>query len=82
VFGDTSSETYPLFFELNVRVERRFRTGPISWALYGEILNLTNTMNVFSWVYGPGDFANGDAPVRGRFNHLPIRPFLGVRAEY
>ncbi len=24
----------------------------------------------------------GTAPTRGRFTHLPIRPFLGLRAEY
>ena len=56
--------------------------GPLSCALYAEVLNVTNTMNVFSWVYGAGDFAAGVQPNQGRFNHLPIRPFLGLRAEY
>jgi hypothetical protein len=39
-------------------------------------------MNVYSYLYGAGDFANGTTPTRGSFNHLPIRPFFGVRAEY
>jgi hypothetical protein len=81
-FGATSSERYPFFFELNLRGEHRFQWGPLSCALYAEILNVTNTMNVYSWVYGPGDVATGMPPRQGRFTHLPIRPFLGFRAEY
>lgn len=81
-FGETSSERYPFFFELNLRGEYRFEVGPVSCAFYAEVLNVTNTMNVFSWVYGEGDIANGMPPTQGRFNHLPIRPFLGIRGEY
>jgi hypothetical protein len=82
VFGRTSGERYPFFFELSLRGERRFEVGPLSCAFYAEVLNVTNTMNVFSWVYGEGDVTGGVMPNRGRFTHLPIRPFLGVRAEY
>jgi hypothetical protein len=82
VFGRTSGERYPFFFELNLRGEYRFHLGPLSCAFYAEVLNVTNTMNVFSWVYGPGDLASGVMPAQGRFTHLPIRPFLGIRAEY
>lgn len=82
VFGDTSSQTYPLFFELNLRVERRFVWGPLSWAAYAELLNVTNTMNVYTWIYGSGDYASGLPPAQSAFTHLPLRPFLGIRAEY
>lgn len=82
VFGSTSSERYPFFLELNLRGEHRFQWGPLAMAFYVEVLNVTNTMNVFSWVYGEGDIANGVKPNQGRFTHLPIRPFLGLRAEY
>jgi TonB family protein len=81
-FGPTSSSRYPFFFELNLRAEHRYQWGPLSCAVYAEVLNVTNTMNVFSWVYGAGDFDAGVPPGRGRFTHLPIRPFLGLRAEY
>lgn len=81
-FGATSSARYPFFFELNLRGEHRFQWGPMSMSLYAEVLNLTNTMNVFSWVYGEGDYATGAPPNQGRFTHLPIRPFVGLRAEY
>ncbi len=82
VFGRTSGERYPFFFELSVRGEHRFQWGPLACALYVEVLNVTNTMNVFSWVYGVGNFAEGVQPNQGRFTHLPIRPFAGVRFEY
>lgn len=82
VFGRTSGARYPFFFELGLRGEYRFHIGPLSCAVYAEVLNVTNTMNVFSWVYGAGDLANGVQPNQGRFQHLPIRPFLGIRAEY
>jgi hypothetical protein len=77
--GSTSSSRYPFFFELSARGEHRFQWGPLSGAFYVEVLNLTNTMNVFSWVYAGGDAAM--PPNQGRFTHLPIRPFLGIRLE-
>jgi hypothetical protein len=77
-----AGERYPFFFELGLRGEHRFQAGPLACSLYLEVLNVTNTMNVFSWVYGEGDIANGVQPNRGRFTHLPIRPFFGIRAEY
>lgn len=82
VFGRTDGERYPFFFEWNLRGEYRFQAGPLSCAVYLEVLNVTNTMNVYSWVYGTGDVAAGEMPTQGRFTHLPIRPFLGIRAEY
>jgi hypothetical protein len=81
-YGATSSARYPFFFELGLRGEHRFQWGPLQMSFYVEVLNVTNTMNVFSWVYGEGDIANGVQPNQGRFTHLPIRPFLGLRAEY
>lgn len=81
-YGPTSGARYPFFFELGLRGEHRFQWGPLQCSFYVEVLNVTNTMNVFSWVYGEGNFAEGVQPNQGRFTHLPIRPFLGLRAEY
>lgn len=80
-FGPTSSSRYPFFFELSARGEHRFQWGPLRGAFYVEVLNLTNTMNVFSWVYAGGDAEAQVPPNQGRFTHLPIRPFLGLRLE-
>lgn len=82
VFGPTNSARYPATVEVTVRGEKHFRTGPLAWSVYVEVLNVTNTTNVFSYTYDRGDFAAGQVPAQSQFNHLPIRPFLGVRAEY
>ncbi len=82
VFGPTSSQQFPFFFELSFRGEYRFSAGPLTCAVYLELLNVTNTMNVFTYIYSKGDFSAGQEPARQSFNHLPIRPFLGIRAEY
>ena len=81
VFGEPNSERYALFFELSLRGEHRFKLGPAQLGVYLEVLNVTNTTNVFSWVYGSGDLAAGTPPDRVAFNHLPIRPFLGLKGE-
>jgi TonB family protein len=81
-FGATNSVTYPDFFEGSVRVERRFELGPLRAAWYAEVINVTNAQNVFTYVYDGGVPAEGVLPQRAEFNHLPIRPFLGLRAQY
>jgi TonB family protein len=82
VFGATNAALYPAFYELSVRVDKRFQWGPVEMTWYAEVLNVTNAQNVFAWTYDAGDFANNTPPEQGRFNHLPIRPFLGLRGEY
>jgi hypothetical protein len=64
-----------------VRGERRFQFAGLQMAWYAEVLNLTNASNV-ALTYDSGDFAGGVPPQQGSFNHLPIRPFLGIRGEY
>ncbi len=82
VFGATNGERYPNYFDASIRAERRFTAWGIKCAWYAELLNVTNTQNVFLYVYGSGNYANSTAPTLGTFNHLPIRPFFGIRGEY
>jgi TonB family protein len=82
VFGDTNSDRYPWFYEASIRVQRRFKLGPVPMSWYVELLNLSNARNVFTYVYDNGDPVKGVAPSEGIFYHLPIRPFLGVSGEY
>ncbi len=82
VFGGTNANRYPGFYEFNGRAERRFRIAPFDLAVYLEVLNVTNSTNLFAHLYSEGDFKTNVEPVASPFNHLPIRPFLGVRAEY
>ncbi|WP_158502462.1 TonB family protein [Vitiosangium sp. GDMCC 1.1324] len=82
VFGATNSAQYPNFLEGSVRVERRFNMGPLRGAWYAEVLNVTNAQNVYAYLYDTGTPNEGVLPVQSEFNHLPIRPFLGLRADY
>jgi hypothetical protein len=83
-FAPVNSERYPWFYELSVRGEYRFNLGPVKCAFYAEVMNVTNAQNAFSYIYGTGDPDPNHqiVPERTVINHLPIRPFLGVRAEY
>jgi hypothetical protein len=82
VFGETNSARYPGFIEGSARAERRFMLGPLRAAWYAEVINVTNAQNVFTYVYDGGSPEAGQLPERAEFNHLPIRPFLGIGAEY
>ncbi len=82
VFGPTNGSRYPGFYEISARAERRFRLGPLDLAAYLEVLNVTNSTNLFARIYDQGNFGGNVEPASSSFNHLPIRPFLGVRAEY
>lgn len=81
-FGDVNAERYPLSYELSFRGEYRFNVGPVKAAIYGELLNVTNSMNTFVQIYGTGDPAKMEEPQSGSVSHLPFRPFLGFRVEY
>ncbi|MBL8952459.1 MAG: TonB-dependent receptor [Myxococcaceae bacterium] len=86
-FAAINSERYPWFYELSLRGEYRWNFGPVKMAFYAEVMNVTNAMNAFTYIYGSGTTdptAPGGVmqPERGQVNHLPIRPFIGVRAEY
>lgn len=70
------------FHEASVRAERWFRFNAWRMVVYAELLNVTNHSSVYVYMYDEGDPATGTLPKRGAFNHLPIRPFLGLRGEY
>lgn len=91
-FDAVNGDRYPSFYELSFRGEYRFAIGPVKSAVYLELMNVTNAMNAFVYLYSTGTTAtpamNGMPPVaamppeRSQVNHLPFRPFLGIRAEY
>jgi hypothetical protein len=81
-FSGVNGDRYPFFYELSGRVEYRFGLGPVKMAAYGEVMNITHSQNVFIYIYDTGNPATQSVPQRDAVNHLPIRPFLGVRAEY
>jgi TonB family protein len=70
------------FHELSIRAEwwRRFALWRMT--VYAEVLNVTNSTTTFVPSYDSGDPDQGVLPAESAIETLPIRPFVGVRAEY
>jgi TonB family protein len=74
--GEQYSERLPDFFQLDVRIDKRFVFQNWMLALYLDVQNVTNRLNVEA-VQNAYDFS-AVTFITG----LPILPVLGVRGEY
>lgn len=74
--GDQFSERLPDFFQLDVRIDKRFVFQNWMLALYLDVQNVTNRGNVEA-VLNAYDYSE-----RAFITSLPILPILGVRGEY
>jgi hypothetical protein len=63
----------PTFHQLDVRVDRDFRWGPLSGSVYVDIINVYNAHNGEAYQY-EYDFSK-----RGALPGLPFLPTLGIR---
>jgi TonB family protein len=66
------------FHQLDLRVEWRHATPRLRWSVYLEVLNVLYLKNDF---LPTATMVDGEL-VEGMFEHLPTRPFLGVRADF
>jgi TonB family protein len=76
IFGAQYSQRLPDFFQLDVRVDKRFVFRDWMLALYLDVQNVTNRQNVES-VLNSYDYSQ-----QTYLTGLPILPVLGVRAEW
>ncbi|MBM4777061.1 MAG: TonB-dependent receptor [Archangiaceae bacterium] len=74
--GDQFSERLPDFFQLDVRIDKRFVFQSWMLAIYVDVQNVTNRANV------EGVLNSYDYSTRTFVTGLPILPVLGVRGEY
>jgi len=75
VFGPHNVDRLPLFFSLDVRVDRTFRVGGAEVTVFVDVLNATNHLNAEEVVYDPG-FRE-----RRYVTGIPIVADIGVRGE-
>jgi hypothetical protein len=76
LLGPQNSIRLPDFWQLDLRVSRRFGLGDrLSLDLYAEALNVTNHPNAEEFAYG------FDYRQRGVVTGLPITPIAGARLE-
>ncbi|MFN7143672.1 MAG: TonB-dependent receptor domain-containing protein, partial [Myxococcota bacterium] len=66
------------FHQVDLRAEWRHATPRLRYSVYLEVLNVLNLQNDFL----PTASVEEGVVTEGMFSHLPIRPFLGVRADF
>ena len=74
--GETNSERKPAFHQLDIRLDKTFRTDKYSLNAYLEVLNIYNRKNPEAFFY------NFDFTQKGTFTGLPILPVLGLKGEF
>jgi hypothetical protein len=76
IFGSQNSVRLPVFYALDLRVEKRFRWHSVDVVPYLEVLNLTNHANVEELAYDE-QFAS-----RSNITGLPILAVAGVSVRF
>ncbi len=89
LYGEKHAERYPGYFRWDVSFKKRkpFLNGTREW--YFQILNVTNHLNIFSYIYqnrGEYDYQTGEYINRGvQRAGIPMFPFFptfGVKFEF
>lgn len=64
----------PAFHQLDVRIDRAWRIGPVQGSVFLDIMNVYNAQNSEGYQY------NYDFTQRGKLPGIPFLPTIGVRA--
>jgi hypothetical protein len=89
LYGERHGERYPAYFRWDISFKNRkpFRYGTQEW--YFQILNVTNHLNIFSYIYknqGEYDYETGEYINKGvQAFGIPMFPFFptfGVKYEF
>lgn len=76
VYGPVNSDRLPLFYQLDLRVDKTFVFDTWKLAAYLSVINATNRRNVERRTY------NFDYTEKGAISGLPVLPVFGVRGEW
>jgi hypothetical protein len=76
VYGATNSERAPLHHQLDLRIDRTSKWGPIKITQFLDIQNVYMNDTVVGYFYG------FDYSQRAAFRQLPILPTAGIRGEF
>jgi hypothetical protein len=76
LFGANNSARFPIFHQLDVRVDKQWILPQATITAYLDVLNVYNRQNVEAWIY--------QLDSRGRQGALalPIVPVLGARVDF
>ena len=76
VYGEVNSERAPLHHQLDLRIDKSWRWGPVKMTKFFDVQNAYLNDTVVGYYY------NFDYSQRGAFRMLPIIPTAGLRGEY
>ena len=76
MYGATNSTRAPLHHQLDLRIDRRYRLGPLRMTYFLDIQNVYLDQSDLAYFY------SYDYMQRGAFKSLPILPQAGLRAEW
>lgn len=76
IFGPDNSDRFPVFHQLDVRVDKQWVRQRATITGYLDVQNVYNRQNVEAWIYQP-DY-------RGKIGAfgLPVFPTLGMRVDF
>ena len=79
-YGDPNSQRLPIYYKIDLRIDRRIRFNNWQLSMYADIQNITAAENIMGYDYGKNfeDYANPRA-VSGL--SFPL-PFLGLEAQF
>jgi hypothetical protein len=76
VYGEVNSERAPMHHQLDIRIDRTSRWGPIKITQFLDVQNVYMNDTVVGYFYG------FDYTQRAAFRTLPILPTAGLRGEF
>jgi len=75
IYGAVNSERTPVHHELDVRLDRHWRWGPVKMTYFLDIQNVYLNQTPAAYIY------SFDYQQRGAYRGLPIMPTAGLRGE-
>jgi hypothetical protein len=77
LYGATNSDRLPMFHQLDVRVDKKWRLrNVVDFSIYIDVQNIYNHKNVEGFMY------SYDYSKKVYFTGLPLLPSLGMKIEY
>jgi hypothetical protein len=76
VYGAVNSERAPLHHQLDIRIDRKQKWGPVKITQFLDVQNVYLNDTVVGYLYG------FDYTQRAAFRTLPILPTAGIRGEF
>jgi hypothetical protein len=76
IFGDVNSERAPIHHQLDLRMDRRYKLGPVNMSYFLDVQNVYVNQSTIAYFY------NFDYTTRASFKALPIIPSAGLRGTW